>query len=140
MNQTRHRSRYAALALAALAATLSACDDDDDPTNVVPVATTIAINSGSNNLSGTAGQALSTPISVRVRDQDGDVMSGATVTWTVASGGGSVSAATSTTNATGDATVTWTLGATPGANTLTAAIANGQSVTITATGTAPAGG
>jgi adhesin/invasin len=49
-----------------------------------------------------------------------------------------VSAPTSTSNATGDATIVWTLGATAGENTARAFLANGQSVTFTATGVAGA--
>ena len=54
------------------------------------------------------------------------------------SGGGSVSAASSTTSSTGDATVTWTLGSTSGLDSLKASIASGASVTLTATANAAA--
>jgi Kelch motif protein/Big-like domain-containing protein len=75
---------------------------------------------------------------VRVTDQYGNPTSGITVTFTVTSGGGSVSGATPTPDASGIATVgSWTLGATPGANTLAAAASglSGSPVTFTATGT-----
>lgn len=47
---------------------------------------------------------------VRVTDQAGEPIAGQTVTWTVTAGGGSVFAATSQTNAAGEATNRWRLG------------------------------
>ena len=67
------------------------------------------------------------PIQARVLDANGLPLPGVQVTWTVTGGGGSVSPATSTTNALGVATTLWTLGPTgpqtlrasaPGAGTL----------------------
>ncbi len=58
------------------------------------------------------------------------------MTFAVATGGGSVTGATTTTNATGFATVgSWTLGATPGVNTVTATVAGLTAAVFTATGT-----
>ncbi|MCX5760340.1 MAG: hypothetical protein NTW72_02345, partial [Gemmatimonadetes bacterium] len=68
-------------------------------------------------------------------------VSGKTVTFTVASGGGSITSGSATTDASGIATVgSWTLGATVGANTLTATTTavNTTSVTLAATATAGA--
>ncbi|HTE45968.1 MAG TPA: Ig-like domain-containing protein [Gemmatimonadaceae bacterium] len=128
---------FSGFVLAALAAAAVACSDDDS--NTAPlVATTVTINTGSSEQTGTVGQPLAQPISVHVVDQDGNAFSGATITWTVMSSGGTVPAATSTTNATGDATTTWTLGNTPGADSLKADLGNGSSVIITATATAAA--
>jgi len=112
-----------------------ACSDSDS--NTAPaVATTITANASANGQSGTVGQALATPISVHVADQNETGMAGATVTWAVRAGAGSVSAATSTTDASGDATITWTLGNLMGVDSLTAAIGSGASVVITANATA----
>jgi hypothetical protein len=73
-----------------------------------------------NNQTGAAGAAVPTRPSVRVVDAFGNPVAGATVTFTVTTGGGSVTAATVSTGPDGVATVgSWTLGATPGANTLT---------------------
>src|SRR6185503_7698188 len=60
------------------------------------------------------------------------------VNWAVATGGGSVSAATSVTNASGLAQINWTLGSTAGAQTATATVSGltGSPVTFSATGTA----
>ena len=87
-----------------------------------------------------AGSAVTVAPSVVVKDAYGNPKSGATVTFAVASGGGSVGGAGQSTNASGIATVgSWTLGGTAGANTLTATVTGtgiaGNPVTFTATGT-----
>jgi hypothetical protein len=124
------------LILLASLAVLGACGDDDVTNVVPPVATTLTITTGTDSQTAVAGAALATPISVHVLDQSGVAIANATVTWEVLTGGGSMGSATSTTNATGDATAAWTLGMTAGENTVKASLANGQSVTFTATGTA----
>jgi adhesin/invasin len=109
----------------------------DAPGSAGPV-TSLAIISG-NAQSATVGGPVSTKPAVRARDDFGNPVAGINVTFTVASGGGSITGATTTTGADGLATVgSWTLGNTAGTNTLSAA-ANGLTpVTITATGTAGA--
>ena len=64
----------------------AACDDDDDP--FVPVVTTITMTSGSPQT--LAPNAVSTPLTVTVRDQNGDPIEGRTVNWAIASGEGSI--------------------------------------------------
>ena len=74
--------------------------------------------------------------SVTVADQFGNPVGGATVAFAVASGGGTVTGESQTTDASGTATVgDWRLGA-AGENTLTASLAGGAvaAVTFTATG------
>ncbi len=86
----------------------------------------------------TAVVSTAVPIApaVRVLDANGAGVSGVVVTFTVASGGGTVVGGTATSNASGIATVTsWTLGSTVGTNTLTASVTGVASVTFTATGT-----
>jgi alpha-tubulin suppressor-like RCC1 family protein len=68
-----------------------------------------------------AGSALPVAPRVKVADAFGNGVSGVSVTFTPAAGSGSVGAATVSTNASGFAQTSWTLGATPGAQTLTAA-------------------
>lgn len=108
---------------------------------IVPVAadaTQIAVNAG-NSQSATAGTAVATAPSVIVKDAGDLPVSGVSVTFAVASGGGSVTGGSATTGADGIATVgSWTLGTTAGANTLTATSGTltGSPVTFTATGTA----
>ncbi len=98
----------------------------------------IAIESG-NTQSGTAGSPLAGNLQVNVKDANGNLVPNAQVNWAVASGGGSLSAASSNTNSSGIASITWTLGTTAGANTATATIhGTSTSVTFSATGTAGA--
>ena len=100
------------------------------------VATTLAANS-STSLTGVAGAVVTTPPSVIVNDQNGSPMGGVMVTFAVVSGGGSVSGATVTTNASGIATVgSWTLGPVAGANVLNATSGTLTGVDFTATSTA----
>ncbi|MCK9410887.1 MAG: hypothetical protein M0Q53_01210 [Prolixibacteraceae bacterium] len=109
--------------------------------NVNPgAATQIAINSG-NGQSATAGTAVAVPPSVIVKDFYNNPVSGVAVTFAVASGGGSGTGLSATTNASGIATVgSWTLGTLVGANSLTATSSGltGSPLTFTATGTAGA--
>ncbi len=96
---------------------------------------TLAVDSG-NGQTGEVGAALAHQIVARVtRTSDGGGVAGVTVSFAVATGGGSVSAATGVTDANGRARVTWTLGSLVGAQTLTLSAPNttGQTVTATAT-------
>jgi adhesin/invasin len=109
-------------------------------TAVTAAATTIAANAG-NNQTAAAGSAVGTPPSVKITNAVGSPVAGVTVTFAVASGGGSVSGATSTSDASGIATVgSWTLGSSAGGNALTASAAGltGSPITFVATGTAGA--
>jgi plastocyanin len=123
-----------------MAATLvfAACSGDDStsPANTRVLAR--ATPSGDAQ-TGTAGAALANPLRVLVTE-DGDPVEGLTVTWGVVSGGGSVSATSSTTGADGVASITWTLGGTAGAQSVraTAPSASGSPLTFTATATAGA--
>ena len=101
-----------------------------------PVAAdTITINAG-NSQSATVGTAVAIPPSVLVNTTDGTPVNGASVIFTVTSGGGTVSVETVTTGSNGIATVNWILGSAPGTNTLTVTSASLTPVTFTATGTA----
>jgi hypothetical protein len=82
-----------------------------------PVASLAAVTTGTQE--GTAGAALATLIVARASDRYGNPVAGVTVTWE-ASGGGSTSPASSTTDAAGEARTTWTLGGAAGAQQLTA--------------------
>ena len=89
--------------------------------------------------SAPAGTPVAPPPSVKVSDATGSPVSNVAVTFQVTGGGGSVTPASATTNATGVATVTtWTLGSTPGANQLTATVAGtditGNPAVFTGTG------
>lgn len=83
----------------------------------------------------TVGVALADSIAVRVELASGQVVSGATVTWAVTGGGGSISPATSTTLADGVARARFTLGTVVGAHSVTASVPGLTSATVTVTGT-----
>jgi GDSL-like lipase/acylhydrolase family protein/Big-like domain-containing protein len=86
-----------------------------------------------------AGSPVPVAPSVRVNDKLGFAIVGASVSFTVTSGGGSVTPATVFTDATGTATVSkWVLGNSAGDNSLTATVAGAGSITLTSVGTQPA--
>jgi hypothetical protein len=98
-------------------------------------AASLTISAG-NNQTAAAGSAVPAPPSVIVKDANGNAVSGATVTFAIGSGGGSVTGGSATSNSSGIATVgSWTLGAAAGANTLVASTNGAASVTFTATAT-----
>ena len=84
--------------------------------------------------------AHNTPVSVvpsvAVRDQYGNAVPGASVSFTVTAGGGSVTGSPATSAADGVATLgSWMLGSTVGTNTLRASVAGASPATFTATAT-----
>ena len=82
------------------------------PTSIVATTSTI--------LGGTVGQPVSNRPTVQVTDASGNPVVGVTVTFTVSSGGGSVTGASGPTGLGGIAQVTsWTLGTVAGTNTST---------------------
>lgn len=104
-------------------------------TVAVGAATQIQIFAG-NNQTGPAGGQLPVNPSVLVRDSHNNPVAGILVTFSVGSGGGSVTAGSATTNQSGVAGVGWTLGPTAGPNTLTATKTGltGSPVAFSATG------
>ena len=105
-------------------------------TAIVLVATTLVKVSGDNQTGGVS-TALPNPFVVEVRDQNGDGLSGVTVTFVVTVGGGTLSDTSVTTGADGRASSTLTLGSTAGTNTARASV-SGISTTRTFRGTAEA--
>ncbi|HET7422783.1 MAG TPA: Ig-like domain-containing protein, partial [Gemmatimonadales bacterium] len=79
----------------------------------------IRIISG-NDQSGQVGTQLAAKLVVVVEDDDGNAVPGATVTWQVTDGGGSVTPASGTTSAAGQASTEWTLGSSTGTQHLRA--------------------
>jgi hypothetical protein len=79
--------------------------------------------------------SLSSPIVVMVVDSYGNPVSGATVNWTVTSGGGTLDVVSSTTGTDGKAQANWTLGPNTGAQTVTATVGSLAPITFTAIGT-----
>ncbi len=87
----------------------------------------------------TVATALLTRPAVQLKDAGGNPVAGASVTFAVSGGGGSLTGGTQLTNAAGVATVgSWTLGTIAGANSLTASAPGVTPVAFTATGLAGA--
>ena len=83
-----------------------------------------------DNQSGTPGNALASPFVVEVQDEDGEPLSGHSVTFSVTAGGGSLSETSATTNANGRAQTTLTLGSALGVNSVQASVSGVDSVTF----------
>ncbi len=88
---------------------LGACGD----TTAAHVASTVSA-AGGNNQTVTANAAASSPLVVTVFDQNGTALSGVTVSWSIVTGTGSLSSATSTSDTSGQASVEFTAGADTG--------------------------
>lgn len=112
----------------------AACDAAGGPSYGPPA--TVAKSAG-DAAQATVGQAVTPAPAVRVTDDQSRAVPGVAVTFAVASGGGSLTGGSPSTNAEGVATVgSWTLGTVAGANTLSASVAGLSPVTFTATGVA----
>ena len=102
-----------------------------------PAALTIV---SGNNQSAQAGRELANPIVVQVADAASNPLAGVAVSFSVASGGGSLNQTLVITDGNGQAQAVWTLGTYPGTNTVTATVTGLPAVTFTSSGTlAPAG-
>jgi hypothetical protein len=110
---------------------LAACGGGGGGHKAPSTAASISIVSG-NNQTAVAGSALPTALGVLVKDSSGRAFAGASVSWAVVAGGGSVTPITSTTDSGGLATTNWMLGGAPGANRVTATVAGVSPVTFDA--------
>ena len=79
------------------------------------------------------GQALDTPLVVRLLDQEGHGVPGESVDWFVSTGGGSVTPGVDITDQDGFASAQWTLGPSAGTHVLDAVVTGVGSVTFSAT-------
>jgi len=137
MLPSKRRIATTAILLVALAS-CNGCDDKPTPAggDTTVVSTTLA------NLSAAAGDAQTAPagatvtVKVKATGAFASVARGATLS-AAASSGGSVSPASVTTDAQGEATLQWTLGRTEGDQTLTVTPPRGESVTFRARATRP---
>ncbi len=100
-------------------------------------ATQIIAQSG-NAQSGVVGTNLALPLVVKVAASDGVGVEGTTVSFAVATGGGSVANASVVSDATGFAQTTWKLGSSTGAQTVTASAGGLSNSPLTFTATAQA--
>ncbi len=117
---------------------LVSCGGGGGPTGPAPTRT-MTVYAGDNQ-TARINSAVPTSPAVIVRDGSNNPVAGITVTFAVGSGGGSISGAVQTTDASGIARIGgWTVGATAGTNTLTASAAGvqGSPVQFTATARLP---
>ncbi len=112
---------------AALLAGVAACSGSDAVAPTVTVSA-LTIVSG-NGQTGTVNAVLPDTLKVKVTDQNGNVVVGETINWTVATGSGTVTPSSAAADANGIAATVWTLGPTAGAQTVTATSASNPSVT-----------
>lgn len=115
---------------------MCACGGND----LLPVPTTIQRVAASDGQTAPAGGRLASPLAVRVFGQNNEIVTGASVDWTITDGTGAVlSDSLTLSDGTGTAQVWLTLGPTPGAYTVEAVLDGvaGQSVVLNATATAP---
>jgi len=125
------RSRHPFVVLTCVL-TLYACHDSSAP---APVPASVELVTAPPT-SGPAGATLATSPTFVVKDQNGNVMSGVSVTVVVSQGGGSLINAP-TTSASGPTSVgQWTLGTTTGTNSLTITVANIAPLTVIVTSAA----
>lgn len=125
----QQRGRFAVLIATVATLGLSACGET---TVNAPLAAGSVATTGAVALTGAVGSTLTEPVRVTVRSTDNQLLSGATVTFTVTNGG-VADPSSAVTDANGVATTRWTLGRTAGANSLTATSGT-VSATFTATG------
>lgn len=124
----RKRAGLALLAVGVLAG----CSDSTRPAG--GQAATIAELDG-NNQQGLAASTLPAPLRAVVTDASGQPVAGVTVSWSVTAGGGTLSAESSSSDASGVAATTLTLGPVAGVQTVSAAASGlaGSPVSFTET-------
>jgi subtilisin family serine protease len=117
---------------------LTACSKDSSTVTLSKAPAKIAVVSGDAQ-SGIGQVALSAPLVVKVTDPQDAPVANVTVTWAASDPTAQLSAATSTTDATGSAQVNWTLGQTLGTQTVaaTASVISGAKAVFQATNAAP---
>jgi hypothetical protein len=122
------RIRVSALRMLAglsLLGALNACTE--------PLPTYLANAAGGTQIVAPGAQAA-TPLTVSVKDHEGEPMEGVEITWAIKSGAGSISSPTSTTDGDGMSSVTYTAGTTLGLTVITATVpALGATVTYSMT-------
>ena len=110
---------------------LAACGSSTEPKKKDVVPATITPQS-TDTIRATVGAVVTTPLTVTVKNAAGEAIDSATVTFAVATGGGSLSATSVITNANGQASTTWTLGKAPGIQSVTATVGSLAAVTFPA--------
>lgn len=118
---------------------VAACKSDSNDPGAGPP-TALLVLAGGTPQAGIFGQPVTTAPTVLVTDVNNRPVPGVAVTFTVTSGGGSVSAPSQNTGANGNASVAWTMGNTFGSNLLTATVAGLSPAVFTANAVAPPAG
>ena len=118
--------------LAVLLISSAACTSSDP---LRPLAATQIAAAGGNGQMGQVSATLADPLTVLATDAAGNAVPDVTVSWSVVSGGGSVTPS-STTNSSGLATAVFTLGATLGEQSVQAQAGGLTAVVFTATSVA----
>jgi hypothetical protein len=121
---TRLTYLAAAIAIAGLAACKLSTDN--------PVSLTLGALKGDNQTAA-AGTVFPDSLSVIVLDQYGFSTEGTTIVWAITSGGGSLSATSTTTDMNGITSVTYTAGLSAGRATITATLTGVGFLTFTET-------
>ncbi|MCI0452380.1 MAG: hypothetical protein L0Z51_08310 [Candidatus Latescibacteria bacterium] len=137
MSKSQLRNRVGRLAVClplGLVVLFAACEDDTGPG---PVPVDIEIVSGNGQYSK-QGTQLGAPVVVQVTLSDGEVGAGVGVTFSVRSGGGTLSRTSATANGDGQSSVEWTLGPTLGTQEITVTITGDNEVGAVAQATAGA--
>ncbi len=123
---------WGALTIGITACKSSTATSTPDPD---PVATSMQKVDGDGQ-TATVAAALGTSLVVQVNDQSGTAMSGVSVNFAVTAGGGTVSSASATTDASGRASTDWTLGNTSGTQTVRASVTSNAAINQDFTATA----
>ncbi len=97
---------------------------------------TRVLASAGNNQTGIVGNLLAQDLVVRVTDDLDNPKAGITVSFAVATGGGTLSVSSALTDATGNASVKWTLGPSTGTQIVVATVAGLTPLTLSATANA----
>ena len=112
--------RLRSLVLLALLAGCGTAEQPVGPSHPIPAAFIARVSGDGQD--GIVGSTLPQPLVVEVRDEDRHLLAGAVVAFSVAAGGGTISAISAVTDASGLARVTWTLGTAAGQQRVEAAI------------------
>jgi hypothetical protein len=110
--------RFKLLSAAIVIVALAACKLSTD----IPISLTLGALKGDNQTAA-AGTVFPDSLSVIVLDQYGFSTEGTTIVWAITSGGGSLSATSTTTDVNGITSVAYTAGSSPGRATITATLA-----------------
>src|SRR5689334_21013915 len=127
-------SRARGASLVAATMLLAACGSSSEPKKDVTPATIVA--QSTDTIRAAVGATVANPLTVIVKNKAGDPIDSATVTFAVASGGGTVSATSVKTDASGSASTTWKLGNSTGVQTVTATAGTLTPVTFAAVASA----